>query len=84
MEARDYIVSFRRGKSMEDLKAEDGMLLADYCKALGLTVVDVYPTEESVRINATDKQLAPLWEPLGSVCHIVIPVVGHARVAGTS
>lgn len=69
---------------MRDLKAEDGMSLADYCKALGLTVVEEDTSEESVRINATDEQLAPLWEPLGSVCHIVIPVVGHARVAGTS
>ncbi len=83
MEGIDYIVSFRRGKSLANVLG-DHKSLADYIKTLGLTVVEVYPSEKSVRINATDEQLGPLWRPLGSVCHIVKPVTGHTGVAGTS
>ncbi len=83
MESQDYIVSFRRGKSLENVSGNHKDI-AGYVKSLGLEVVEVYPSEKSVRINATDEQLGPLWRPLGSLCHIVKPVTGHARVSGTS
>ena len=84
MDAREYIVAIRRGKSIEDLKPGNKLSLTDYVKSLRLEVIKTFESGKSVRIRATDEQLANMWDSLGKTCQITMPVKGVARTAGTS